>query len=140
MAKKEKSDDKPTKRFRPKVKAKKRFGAARVEQKEIAVFDPDAVEKVLDALPDNDAVARATDRLQGLAHPSRVLGLIALQTAELCVGDVAAVLGLSLSATSTMLKQLRALGFVATRQAGKQVYYAATDKTPRAVLEAMLRP
>ncbi len=130
-------------KHRPKLKAKKRPAGSdkfREEPKEIAVFDPERVEKVLDAMPDRDALSRAADRLQGLAHPSRLQALLALSVAELCVGDVAAVLGLSLSATSTMLKQLRSLGYVATRHAGKQTYYRSTSRAPQAVLDVVLAP
>jgi ArsR family transcriptional regulator, lead/cadmium/zinc/bismuth-responsive transcriptional repressor len=127
--------------FRPKVKAKNRPASAdKGPAKEIAVFDPDAVELVLDALPDQERVAAAADKLSGLAHPNRLIAMVALSTAELCVGDIAAVLGLSLSATSTMLKQLRALGFLSTRHAGKQMYYRATEQAPRAVMDLVLAP
>jgi ArsR family transcriptional regulator, lead/cadmium/zinc/bismuth-responsive transcriptional repressor len=129
------------KKHRPKIKAKKRPAGSekfRDQPKEISVFDPDHVERVLDAMPDEAVLVRAADRLQGLAHPSRLQALVALSVSELCVGDVAAVLGLSLSATSTMLKQLRSLGFVAARHAGKQTYYRSASPTPRAVLDAVL--
>lgn len=125
-----------TLRPRPRLKAKKRpAGVDREMPKEIAVFDPDAVEKVLDVLPAKETVARLADRIAGLSTTSRLEALIALQAAELCVGDVSAVLGLSMSATSTMLKQLRALNLVATRHAGKQTYYRLSDKRVPALLD-----
>lgn len=128
MGKKEKAPAKAAPRPRPRLKAKKRPpGADRATPKEIAVFDPDAVESVLDALPPREELSRVADRLSGLASASRLEAMIALSTAELCVGDVSAVLGLSMSATSTMLKQLRALGLVSTRHAGKQTYYKTED-------------
>lgn len=103
--------------------------------KEIAVFDPDSVEKVLDVLPAKETVARLADRIAGLSTTSRLEALIALQAAELCVGDVSAVLGLSMSATSTMLKQLRALNLIAIRHAGKQTYYRLSDKRVLTLIE-----
>ena len=80
-------------------------------------------------------MARAADRLAGLSSSSRIEALIALSAAELCVGDVAAVLSLSMSATSTMLKQMRALGLVTSRHAGKQIYYKPASPQARALLE-----
>jgi ArsR family transcriptional regulator len=127
---------------RPTLKARRRPAGAerfRDEPKEIAVFDPENVERVLDAMPSHDHILRAADRLQGLAHPSRVQALTALVASELCVGDVAAVLGLSLSATSTMLKHMRNLGFVATRHAGKQTYYRMASNVPKAVLDVLFK-
>jgi ArsR family transcriptional regulator len=123
-------------RHRPRLKARKRpAGADRDEPQEIAVFDPDAVEKVLDALPSKAEAGRIADRIAGLASASRIEAVVALSVAELCVGDVAAVLGLSMSATSTMLKQLRGLGLVSVRHAGKQTYYRLSDQRVPAVLE-----
>ncbi len=127
---------------RPKLTPRRRPAGAerfRDEPKEIAVFDPENVERVLDAMPSQDKILRAADRLQGLAHPSRVQALVALSASELCVGDVAAVLGLSLSATSTMLKHMRNLGFIATRHAGKQTYYRMTSEVPKAVLDVVFQ-
>jgi DNA-binding transcriptional ArsR family regulator len=142
MGKKDKKRVDDDNKFRPKLRAKRRPAGAdrfRDEPKEIAVFDPENVERVLDSMPGPDRIARAADRLQGLAHPSRVQAMLALSASELCVGDVAAVLGLSLSATSTMLKHLRNLGFVATRHAGKQTYYRTASALPKAVLDVLLR-
>jgi ArsR family transcriptional regulator, lead/cadmium/zinc/bismuth-responsive transcriptional repressor len=145
MGKKEKKkakDGKTASPARPRIKARRRPAGAerfRDEPKEIAVFDPENVERVLDAMPGADTIARAADRLQGLAHPSRVQAMVALSASELCVGDVAAVLGLSLSATSTMLKHMRNLGFVATRHAGKQTYYRMSSELPRAVLDVLFK-
>lgn len=127
---------------RPRLKARRRPAGAdrfRDEPKEIAVFDPENVERVLDAMPSADRVLRAADRLGGLAHPSRVQAVCALAASELCVGDVAAVLGLSLSATSTMLKQLRGLGWLAVRHAGKQTYYRLSSELPKAVLDLLFK-
>lgn len=137
-----KKDRKPTRsptgdgpRHRPRLKARKRpVGADRDAPQEIAVFDPDAVEKVLDALPSKAEAGRIADRIAGLASASRIEAVMALSVAELCVGDVAAVLGLSMSATSTMLKQLRGLGLVSVRHAGKQTYYRLSDQRVPAVL------
>ena len=119
---------------RPKVKARR--GASRPSEtpKEIAVFDPDSVEQILDIMPTEDALNSAADMIQGLAHPSRLKALIAFSVGELCVGDIAAVVGLSLSATSTMLKQLRNLGLLSTRSVGKQTYYRVQSHVPSEVM------
>lgn len=125
---------------RPRVKARRPpAGGGRPQDmpREISVFDPDAVESVLDVMPEEETLQLAADRLQGLAHPSRLKALIALSVAELCVGDVAALVGLSLSATSTMLKQLRALGYLSTRGVGKQTYYRVSSRAPQQVMEVV---
>jgi DNA-binding transcriptional ArsR family regulator len=85
-------------------------------------------------LPPDDVVNRLVDLLQGLAHPQRLRVLVLLSHAEMCVGDIAEILNLSLSATSTMLKNLRQLGYVLHRQEGKQVYYRIASNVPSTVL------
>lgn len=132
-----KKDKKPDRRARPKIKAKKGGQRPRDEPRELAVFDPGAVEKVLEAMPDDDTLLSAADLLQGLAHPSRIKAVVALGVSELCVGDIAALCGLSLSATSTLLKQLRALGYLASRSAGKQIYYRISSRVPQDVLRVV---
>ncbi|MBM4281556.1 MAG: helix-turn-helix transcriptional regulator [Deltaproteobacteria bacterium] len=123
-------------RPRPRLKARKRPpGSDRQVPREIAVFDPENVEKVLDALPPREDVSRAADRLAGLGNASRLEALIALSTTELCVGDMSAVLSLSMSATSTMLKQLRSLGLIASRHAGKQIYYRLANERAAELVE-----
>lgn len=142
-ARKKKTKPAPVKRSaprRPRVKARRQpAGGGRPADlpREISVFDPESVESVLDVMPDEETLQLAADRLQGLAHPSRLKALIALSVAELCVGDVAALVGLSLSATSTMLKQLRALGYLSTRGVGKQTYYRVSSKAPQQVMEVV---
>ena len=138
--KKKKTQAKRKSKARPRVKAKKpsaRSTRPNDGPREITVFDPDGVEAVFDVMPEETQLQEAADLLQGMAHPSRLKALIALSVAELCVGDVAALVGLSLSATSTMLKQLRSLGFLQTRSAGKQTYYSVSSNAPREVMQVV---
>jgi ArsR family transcriptional regulator len=146
MAARKKKKPAPTKKgpsSRPRVKARRPpAGGGRPQElpREISVFDPESVESVLDVMPEDETLQMAADRLQGLAHPSRLKALIALSVAELCVGDVAALVGLSLSATSTMLKQLRGLGYLSTRGVGKQTYYRIASQAPSKVMDVVFSP
>jgi DNA-binding transcriptional ArsR family regulator len=54
--------------------------------------------------------------------------LSALATEELCVHDLALVVGISESATSHGLRLLRAHRLVASRRAGRTVYYRLLDQ------------
>ncbi len=137
MATKKKSRSSGAKKSRPKVKKKKGGAKPASRPAEISVFDPDRVTEVFDVMPDEDMLAEAADRLSGLAHPSRLKAIVALSVHELCVGDIAAILGLSLSATSTLLKQLRALGYVSARGAGKQTYYRMASTLPETLLSSV---
>lgn len=75
-------------------------------------------------------LANEEHRLPQLAELYKLLGnvtrlkiLLALAQGELCVCDVAHVLGLSVAATSHQLKLLRSQGWLTMRNDGKMVYY-----------------
>jgi DNA-binding transcriptional ArsR family regulator len=68
----------------------------------------------------------ATFRLLG--DPTRVRILDALAHGELCVCDIATLLGSSESAVSHQLRLLRSLRIVRPRRAGRMVYYALDDR------------
>ncbi|MGC9529979.1 MAG: ArsR/SmtB family transcription factor [Candidatus Bipolaricaulaceae bacterium] len=63
-----------------------------------------------------------------LADPTRVRMLYFLSRAELCVHDLAQLLGVSQPAASHHLRILRMQGLVRTRRQGKAVYYALDDR------------
>lgn len=58
-----------------------------------------------------------------LGNTTRLKILLALGQGELCVCDIAHVLGLSMAATSHQLKLLRDQGWLQMRNDGKMVYY-----------------
>ena len=73
--------------------------------------------------------------VESLAETFRVLGdatrvriLDALSRSELCVCDIARLVGLSESAVSHQLRLLRNMRLVRTRRAGRMVYYALDDQ------------
>ncbi len=63
-----------------------------------------------------------------LGDPTRVRILDALSTGELCVCDIATIVGISESAVSHQLRLLRGMRLVRPRRAGRQVYYAVDDQ------------
>lgn len=72
-----------------------------------------------------ELLARVFD---ALADPSRVRIMSALAGAELCVGDLASILDMSVSAISHQLRLLRAIRVVRGRREGRHVYYALDDE------------
>ena len=65
---------------------------------------------------------------QALADPTRVRVISALLETELCVCDIAALLGVSQSAISHQLRQMRDLRLVKSRKDGRIVYYTLDDQ------------
>ena len=71
---------------------------------EVELFDPDKVARARDGgLPDIE-VERLSSIFQCVGHPTRIKILQALLSTELCVCDLAQVLGLSVSAISHQLR------------------------------------
>jgi DNA-binding transcriptional ArsR family regulator len=75
-----------------------------------------------------DAVEGLADTFSALGDPTRVRILDALSHGELCVCDLAAVLGVSQSAVSHQLRLLRGLRLVRPRREGRIVFYSLDDQ------------
>ena len=75
-----------------------------------------------------DAVEGLADTFSALGDPTRVRILDALSHGELCVCDLAAVLGVSQSAVSHQLRLLRGLRLVRPRRDGRIVFYSLDDQ------------
>jgi ArsR family transcriptional regulator len=72
-------------------------------------------------------VEALADTFRVLGDPTRVRILDALSTGELCVNDIAAIVGISESAVSHQLRLLRGMRLVRPRRAGRLVYYTLDD-------------
>ena len=65
--------------------------------------------------------------LRVLGDPTRLTIVRALATAELCVCDLATLIGLSQSTVSHSLRALRQMRLVRYRKDGKIAYYSVDD-------------
>jgi ArsR family transcriptional regulator len=88
----------------------------------------DAVRRTRGRMPDAASIADLSALFAAMGDPSRLRIIAALDGEELCVGDLAAALGLSQSAVSHQLRTLRNLGLVRARRDGRLVYYALDDE------------
>src|SRR6266576_1164985 len=78
-------------------------------------------------MADDSAMALA-DTFKLLGDTTRVRILDALSRSELCVCDIARLLGLSESATSHQLRLLRGLRLVRPRREGRMIFYSLDDQ------------
>jgi DNA-binding transcriptional ArsR family regulator len=62
-----------------------------------------------------------------LGDPNRLKMTIALKQGEMCVCDLAALLGLSESAVSHQIRRLKDLALVKSRREGQILYYSLDD-------------
>ena len=91
------------------------------------VIHEDAVARARESLLDIVSAERIAQLFKVFADESRLRLLSALAGEELCVCDLTAVLGMSQSAVSHQLSQLRAARLVRSRREGKVVYYRLVD-------------
>lgn len=94
------------------------------------VFHLDAakVRKVRAALMGGPIVAALAETFKLLGDHTRVRILDALSKEELCVCDLANLLGLTASAVSHQLRLLRSVRLVRPRRDGRMVFYALDDQ------------
>jgi DNA-binding transcriptional ArsR family regulator len=79
------------------------------------------------ALLQDDIAVSLAETFKALGDLTRVRMLDALSRGEMCVGDIAELLGLSESAVSHQLRLLRGMRLVRPRRAGQMMYYALDD-------------
>lgn len=99
----------------------------------LAVHD-DMVKRVLDTQPADEYLYELADIFKVFGDSTRIKILFALFESELCVGDLARLLGLSQSAVSHQLKTLKEAKLVKFRREGKIIFYSLDDDHVRTIL------
>ena len=94
----------------------------------------DMVQQVLDEMPDDEKLYDLAELFKVFADSTRIKILYALFEAELCVCDIAQLLGLTQSAVSHQLRVLKAGRLVKPRKDGKTVFYSLADDHVRALI------
>jgi DNA-binding transcriptional ArsR family regulator len=95
----------------------------------VPCFKEELVARVKRDMPSDEALDEARVLFAALADRTRLRILHSLLLAdELCVCDVAHVLGMSVAAASHHLRKLRQLGILKLRNDGKMAYYSLRDR------------
>ncbi|MGO5111444.1 ArsR/SmtB family transcription factor [Oscillospiraceae bacterium LCP25S3_E10] len=84
-------------------------------------------------------VSKLSSFFKVIGDETRVRIIYALSQGEMCVGDISEILGISQSAVSHQLKQLRMEGQVKTRREGKNIYYSLDDEHVVDILNQALK-
>ena len=93
----------------------------------VSCIHEEAVAEVSQKMMKGDEAQALADTFKTLADPNRVKLIFALMHRELCVCDLAAVIGASDSAVSHQLRILRTQKLVKFRRDGKILYYSLID-------------
>jgi DNA-binding transcriptional ArsR family regulator len=99
-----------------------------IESLDCNVIHEDVVVAVRSQMPDEELLLDMADLFKVFGDSTRVKIICALLRAEMCVCDIAALLGMSKSAISHQLRTLRQTRLVKYRREGKVVYYSLEDE------------
>ncbi|GAA0401128.1 hypothetical protein Acor_38870 [Acrocarpospora corrugata] len=100
------------------------------------VVDAERVKSVRRALPSEEVVQDLADVFSLLADPGRLRLMAALlEGGEMCVCDLAAATGQSMSAASHALRLLRTHRVVKVRRSGRMAYYQLADSHVRMLFD-----
>ncbi|MCL2496538.1 MAG: metalloregulator ArsR/SmtB family transcription factor [Clostridiales bacterium] len=95
----------------------------------------DAVREVRARLLPVDLRAELAEFYKAFGDGTRLGILFALAARELCVCDIAALLGLNQSTVSHQLRILKQSRLIKNRKQGKVVYYSLDDEHIKAILQ-----
>jgi len=98
------------------------------DQCECRIIHEDKVDKARERALDNVSTESLSQIFKALGDASRLKILWALEHQEMCVCDLAALLGITESAVSHQLRLLRTLRLVSNRREGTILYYRLADE------------
>lgn len=99
------------------------------------VIHQDVVDKTLKKMPEGNVFNKLAEFFKILGDTTRARILFALDQNEMCVCDIANVIGMSKSSISHQLGTLRRSGIVKCRKEGKEVYYMLDDDHVKGLFE-----
>ena len=105
-----------------------------VDHCEITQVHQGAVDQVRQVLPPDEVLSDLADLFKIFGDSTRIKILYALFESELCVNDIAQVVGISQSAVSHQLRVLKTSKLVKFRRDGKAIYYSLDDDHVRSMI------
>lgn len=98
------------------------------EKCDITIIHEDIVNKVKDKMPEEETLNDLADFFKVFSDSTRTKILSALFESEMCVCDIAAVLGMNQPAVSQQLRVLKQSKLVRCRKDGKIAYYSLENE------------
>jgi len=99
------------------------------------VIDQEKIDLVKTLLPDNGEINLLSETFKVLGDPTRLRIVMALAEEELCVCDLATLIGITVSAISHQLRILRGMQLVTYRKDGKLVFYSLVDENIKNIIK-----
>ena len=98
-----------------------------IEVCEVSVIHEDVLVRVKEKMPDEEPVYEVSELFKVFGDSTRARIICALNIEEMCVCDLAALLGMNQSAISHQLRLLKVSRIVKCRKQGRVVYYSLDD-------------
>ena len=108
------------------------------EHSEINAVDQQKVDEAKRRLLGDEVYTSLAETFAALADSNRAKIIYCLIEQELCVCDIAGVVGISESAVSQHLRILRTLRLVKPRKEGRMMYYSLDDEHIHTLLDVCL--
>ena len=105
-----------------------------IECCDTVVVHDDVICKIQQSMPEESVLKDLADFYKVFGDPTRVRILYVLLQQEVCVCDLAAILGMTQSAISHQLKILKDAKLVGNRREGKTIYYFLLDDHVRTII------
>lgn len=99
------------------------------------IVEPAKIEKVRQLMPPEETLYSLAQFFKVFGDPTRVKIIWALAEEEMCVCDIAHLLGMGHSAISHQLRVLKQARLVKPRREGKNIYYALDDQHIEAIFK-----
>ncbi len=90
-------------------------------------IDESVIEKVNETMPPEEEMQDLAELFKVFGDPTRLKILYVLLCSEMCVLDIAQLLGMTQSAISHQLRVLKQMDLVKNRREGKSIFYSLAD-------------
>ena len=105
-----------------------------VECCEFAFVHEDIIHAVNEKMPDETVLGDLAELFRVFGDSTRIKILYVLFESEMCVCDIAQLLGMKQSAISHQLKNLKQARLITSRREGKSVFYSLLDDHVRSII------
>ncbi len=102
---------------------------------DVTVIHEDVVERVRQGMPAEEDLFELAEFFKVFGDTTRIRILYALFQSEMCVCDLAHLLGLTQSAVSHQLRVLKQAKLVRFRREGRVVYYSPDDDHVKSIFD-----
>ena len=104
------------------------------ERSEYLCVHEDTVKRVLAEMPAEEALYDLAELFKVFGDTTRMKILYVLFESEMCVCDIAEILGISQSAISHQLRIIKQARLIQNRRDGKTIYYSLADDHVKTII------